>query len=712
MGTDEPSGPGGRGIEEADTEAVIDSPSAPGQMSATLSEDDARPEAADREEERSNSGTGSVSVEPGAKIGRFLVTSQLGAGGMGVVLAAQDPLLDRKVAVKLLRPRAYGEEAAERARNRLLREAQAMAKLSHPNVLPVYDAGDLGDQVFIAMELVDGVNLGQWLKQEGRSWREVLDVFIQAGRGLVAAHRAGLVHRDFKPENVLVGRRGSVRVADFGLVGTSGAVVSTASLTNPGTPTFPPDTSIDETLTHTGTLLGTPCYMAPEQHLGEETDTRADQFSYCIALYQALYGQRPFAVDTYEALSANVLAGNLRKPPTGSNVPTWVRDIVERGLSRARDDRYPSMKALLADLEHDPAAARRRRLAVAGIAAAFVALAAGLVFALTRSGAEAEDPCAGVDEELDGIWDDEVKAATKQALLASGREHAQETCERVVKLLDEYASSWIDLRIESCKAARGHGAQADQQAQLRAVCLAQRRDELEAATSVLTETPDGQIADKAILFALELTPLETCTASQAIPVMLPLPGDATLRNQVTELRKQLARARIYRIAGKPGVGLSVARPALSQARALGYAPLEAESLLEIGLLEMDAWEDGTPSLEEAVEVAQRARHDAVAAKALVQLIYYVEGNPNFPSAKERIPEAEAAIERAGGDERLRARLLQARSWDAAWAGRYDECNDYEARALADYEDLYVHGYRYMLRDMDDVKAWLRERGVK
>ncbi len=646
----------------------------------------------------------------GAKIGRFQVVKEIGAGGMGVVVAALDPLLDRMVAVKLLRAEAFGEDATEKARTRLLREAQAMAKLSHPNVLPVFDAGQVGDEVFIAMELVEGGNLGEWLKEEKRSWREVLDVFLEAGRGLAAAHRAGLVHRDFKPANVLVSRRGHVRVADFGLVGTSSGVLSAQSLTKAGKATFGSGSSVDETLTHTGTLLGTPRYMAPEQHLGEDTDARADQFAYCVALYHALYGRAPFAGDTHAALAANVLDGNLRRPPASADVPAWIGDVVVRGLSRERDDRYPSMAALLADLVRDPTAKRRRSFAVAGLAAVILGLVAALVLVVMRSGSEDKGPCAEVASELAGVWDEDVKADVERALLASGRLHARESYDRVVKLVDTYAGEWVALRTQTCEAANKSGEQADQLAQLRSVCLAQRRDELEAVTALLAEEPDGQVADKAIVFALELAPLDACTGESAVPVMIPPPDRPGLRERVSALRKDLARAKALRLAGKLPAGGEIVRKVLAEARALDYAPIEAEALLELHYQKRSNWQfdAAKAALREAVIVAERGRHDVAAALARIGMLESPPFDREAVDALRR--EAEAAIERAGGDKRLQAVYLDTVSGALFKGGRTDEALQAVERALGLYERTLPADHPMIPLLLNTLGGWLMNVG--
>jgi serine/threonine protein kinase len=270
------------------------------------------------------------------RIARYVVDRRLAAGGMGVVFLADDPELQRRVVIKLLR--ADRGEGSQSDRARMLREAQAMAKVSHANVVPVFDVGVHDEQVFLAMEYLDGGDLSAWLKAP-RTARGKLDVFMAAGRGLAAAHRAGLVHRDFKPQNIMLGSDGSVKVADFGLAraeppppaGTKSARLA------PAKPRIVfDDTStgsmLDTPLTQAGAIIGTPAYMAPEQILAERVDGRADQFSFCVALYEALYGERPFAGKTVDEVFDSTLAGAARTPARRRDVPDHVRDD-QRGLS-------------------------------------------------------------------------------------------------------------------------------------------------------------------------------------------------------------------------------------------------------------------------------------------------------------------------------------------------------------------------------------------
>ncbi|HSD88949.1 MAG TPA: protein kinase [Kofleriaceae bacterium] len=258
-------------------------------------------------------------------IGHFRVVRRLGMGGMGVVFACEDTSLGRQVAVKLVRE----EHPAYRAR--LLREAQAMARLEHPNVVRVYEVGTDRGRMFIAMELVEGETLTGWLRSF-RTWQDVVEMFLQVGAGLAAVHGAGLVHRDFKPDNVLVDRQGRARVADFGLARLDAKDPS----------------PLAQPLTKSGVMMGTPGYMAPEQQFGADVDARADQYSFCIALREAL-GGRPVDDARWAA------------------VPDAIRAVVNRGLSYEPLDRYPSMSELLAALRAVP---RYPQPTVAGMAAA------------------------------------------------------------------------------------------------------------------------------------------------------------------------------------------------------------------------------------------------------------------------------------------------------------------------------------------------------
>jgi serine/threonine protein kinase len=291
------------------------------------------------------------------RVGRFVLRERLGAGGLGVVYAAHDTRLHRDVALKLVRRRPGADRDADA---RLLDEARAMARLSDPHVVTVYDAGPLEDEdgaIFIAMERVDGEPLRSWSRREARTWPEILDVLVAAGRGLAAAHAVGLVHHDVKPDNVLVRRDGRPQVGDFGLAARSDTATEARSA-----------------------IGGTPAYMAPEQHAGGATGLAADLFAFSVMSYEALYGRLPFQGESSDALAAAKASESIIAPPRTSLVPPRIFEVLRRGLSADPAERFPSMDALLRALTSDPAHRRRRLLLVAVITLFVGIVLTGAVF--------------------------------------------------------------------------------------------------------------------------------------------------------------------------------------------------------------------------------------------------------------------------------------------------------------------------------------------
>ena len=325
----------------------------------------------------------------GQEVAHYRIIGLLGSGGMGVVYAAHDPKLDRKVALKLLRQGVEHESDWPEglAARRLVQEAQAMAKVSHPHVVTVYDVGTGGGRIFVVMELVEGLSSARLLLASPRSWREVLEVFLQAGRGLAFAHARGIVHRDFKPDNVLVGVDGRARVADFGLAravqGPDGSGLALASSAQPSS-----STSSSRPLPRTG-LAGTPAYIAPELFVGASADARSDQYSFCVSLFEGLYGQRPFQGDRLDSLASGQ-GGKPSTPPRGSAVPRLVRAALLRGLSVDPAARYPSMDALLSGLDH----ARSLSRAIRWGAGLMCVMALGLGVVLGLHGFRKPSPAA------------------------------------------------------------------------------------------------------------------------------------------------------------------------------------------------------------------------------------------------------------------------------------------------------------------------------
>jgi serine/threonine protein kinase len=363
----------------------------------------------------------------GRTLGRYTLTERLGAGAMGVVYRADDVGLGRQVALKLL------HRPDDALTDRLNREARSMAQVNHPNVVAVYDVGIADGTTYIAMELVHGTSLRLW-QQQSHSVAEVVGVYIAAGRGLAAAHAAGIVHRDFKPDNCLVGLDGRIRVTDFGLAAARPGD-SPAPPMSPSPSPSPSPGSGDVELTASGSVLGTPAYMAPEQFGGGNVDARTDQFNFCVALYEALYGSRPFSGKTFVELGDNVSAGRVRPAPARTRVSRALHAILLRGLSVRPGDRFPTMDHLLAELGRDRARPwRRTAIAAAAVAAA---LGLGLVADLVvryRVIAEIQQSFALTGRQTNRAWDgltarfdtaaNQVYSLSVMRLVSSNRDNA------------------------------------------------------------------------------------------------------------------------------------------------------------------------------------------------------------------------------------------------------------------------------------------------
>ncbi len=572
---------------------------------------------------------------PGSRIGPFLVTGVLGEGAMGVVVSAHDPDLDRDVAIKLLHADQGAERAPGEAQARLLREAQAMAKISHPGVITVHQVGTIGDEVFVVMEKVAGGTLRAWLRAKKRTWREIRDVFASAGRGLATAHAAGLVHRDFKPENVLVGDDGRVRVTDFGLVGVSASPAIAAD-----------DAGVD--LTRSGALLGTPRYMAPEQHRRHDVDARADQFSFCVALYEALYGQAPFAGESLRALADEVCAGRVREPR--GDAPAWLRRAVLRGLRVAPEERYASMDALLVAMARDQILARRWR-ALAGVAAGAAVAVAVAWAVLARPGPR----CDGGEAQLAGVWDAGVKAAVQARFAALAKPWTAPAFERVAAGLDARARELTAQHREACLAT-ARGEQSAAALDLRMQCLRRRLVETRALTELLAGG-DAELLTRSPRAVASLSDLSDCADLDRLEAPIPPPTPA-VRAQVERIRDVLEVARAEFKAGRGHESILIAATAAIAAQALGYRPLEAEAVTLFANLLVAAGDAARaePQYRRAVLAADAGRHDAVRLEADIGLLDAVVRLHQFDRAQHLAEAAEAALERRGDDPKNKAYL--------------------------------------------------------
>ncbi len=603
---------------------------------------------------------------------RYVVLEEIGRGGMGRVLRAYDPKLQREVALKEVRRKLLGLESSRR----LVAEARAMAKLSHPHVVAVYDVEDLDEgEVVLVMEYVDGQTLGAWL-QVARTWQEIVGCFRRAGAGLAAAHAAGLLHRDFKPDNVLIGASEVVKVTDFGLAKTSahdtGTSTSDFALAS--------DASSDG-LTETGVVLGTPRYMAPEQHRGEPLTPAADQYAYCVALWEALTGTPPFDHQGPDRIEPAKESG---PPPwPGGSTPSSIAAAIVRGLAPDPHARWPDMHALLAALSVDPARRRRRWLQAAAALSA-VAVAA---FTVQAWASAREQRCtdAAARVHLEGAWDETRRTEVHDAVLGIGAAYTAEVATRTDEALERYASAWTRKHVETCEATTVHGEQSADVMDLRMGCLHRAKVELAAVTDLLAHA-DASTVQKAHELLSSLRPLERCDDVDALraEVEPPLPEEA---EAVEAVRERLATSRAALRAARQ----DDARAALDEARGLAndlrYGPLHTEVALGHGLLLRRAgqYDDASVVLQEALRLASRWRQwneMQLVATELLQVVGY--GLRRFDEAMRY---AEIAEGLAGGDVARQARVLRGIGAVRSQEGKYDEAEAVSRREIALLESL-------------------------
>jgi tetratricopeptide (TPR) repeat protein len=624
---------------------------------------------------------GSPDLEPAEKlphgtvVGRYILLEAIGEGGMGVVYAAYDPELDRRVAVKLLRSTEADDGSLGRAR--LLREAQSMARLSHPNVVGVHDVGTFEGRVFVAMELVVGRDLRAWLAVQQRTRQEIFDVFLQAGRGLAHAHAAGLVHRDFKPGNVLVGDDGVVRVADFGLARRFGVdppePVVRARTAEVDTPTPADGVVRVDSVTRTGAVLGTPAYMSAEQHLGRELDARSDQFSFCVALWEALQGERPFRATHPVELMVQVTRGEIAPSSKDAAMPAWIRRVLARGLAPDAAMRWPTMRELLAALERDPTRRRNRWLFASGGA---VAVATAVLLVGRREG-----PCTGGEEELAAVWDSGRASTVTERFNATSLPFAQGVATDVVRRLDEYGAHWLQLRNEVCRAAEPLPGRPQDAPGMR--CIERRRRDLGVLVDVLLQA-DAQLVERAHDVLGSLRSVESCAdPGGRFGELLP-PEDPGQRETTDALRDRISTVKVLDVANRWNEAIAISEPTLAEAIAVGDAPLigEAELVHGLVLVGLGRSGDGVERIKDAAVWAVQGGHEALLLDAWIALVWHVGvERDDYDDASEWARFADALLERMGRPTREHGNLRAAQSAAAAAAGRYEDALVYGNEAL-------------------------------
>jgi eukaryotic-like serine/threonine-protein kinase len=739
-------------------------------------------------------------LEP-VRVGRFILLEQLGAGAMGEIYAAYDEQLDRRVALKLVR---HGSDLTVKADELLLREAQSLAQVSHPNVVQIYEAGTHEGRLFIAMELIRGQTLTRWLRDAGQvprpqRRREILRQFIAAGRGLEAAHEAGVAHRDFKPDNVLVGDDGRVRVVDFGLAraldevmapgasgrllgsggrgagtedfahgqtvrmdqggearvpagagvvgaaaveagskgsvgsgskgsagsgskgseasgskgsagsgskgsagsgskgsegsGFKGSVESASSRSGARASDRPASAVGDDAaeapasslpklraatrLTETGMVMGTPRFMAPEQIRGAIADHRSDQFSFCVALHHALYGEFPFAGERIQEL-LDAMETGATSLEHSAGLGARVRRALRRGLSVDPSQRFASMGELLAEIEPS---IRRKGGWIAG--AVLLAVAA---FALLLFTARSADPCANVGDGIDQAWSTERQVAVYAAFLRSGLPYAETGWNGAKQRLDGHAKRWRDEARGACRAMHVEHVQSPHQFDRRMLCLDRDR---RLVTALVGELAAGSTdaVQRAVALAESLPDARLCSRTENIlfGVEPPYPAIAA---DVGTVRDQLARARMLELMGRGEESLALARTALTASERIKYSPLHAEAQFQVARA-LDVRGVATARVEaedlyfQALDTAEAERHDQLAVEIWNRLVVLaVRFESGTEQAHARWRRNAAAVRRVGSSAYELATLNHLRADIYFRDGKYADAADAENAAIA------------------------------
>jgi tetratricopeptide (TPR) repeat protein/predicted Ser/Thr protein kinase len=638
-----------------------------------------------------------AAAEP-VKIGRFTVLKRLGAGGMGVVYAAYDNELDRKIAIKLLR--GVDETGAHIVR--LKREAQALAKLSHPNVVQVYENGFFRKQLFVAMEFVEGVSLREWEPTPGGSAvDEILEKFIEAGRGLAAAHAAGLIHRDFKPDNVLVGNDGRVRVLDFGLARglEEDEDAPAASLEHSVDLFDSTDSAFRTPLTRTGAILGTPAYMAPEQHVGKRADARCDQYAFCVTLFEKLYGQRPFTAISLRQLVMRVMDGKIEEPSESRHpVPQWLRRVLERGMAVDPEQRWPDMNSLLVAL----GGPRKRRWWLLGAATVMLATTITTTWAFTRETGPA--PCEGGERELVGVWDDDVRTQVHDAFLATKTPYAENAWQGTAHHLDTYADAWVEMHREVCEASVVRQEESPELFGRKMVCLGQRLTELEQLTELLVDA-DVDVVSLAVVAAGSLTQIDSCADERSL--IADVDDD-----RLDELERLLASANGRKALGKYDEGFEIAEQALVLAREIGTSHGEGRALLLLGDLQTKRRKipEAKLHLREALRRADVAGDDATRVEALTQLMRVSYLEHDLDGGEALASDARAALDRLGSAPLLEADFYLHYGSLALARGDNENAGEYHRRALEIREAQLGADHPEVAISLTNISNALRAQG--
>ncbi len=627
-------------------------------------------------------------LRAGTVLGRYVLVRLLGQGGSAEVHAAHDQRLQREVALKVLHRRApdpqHTTAAMQQGWDALLHEAQALARLSHPNVVTVHDVVVQDQRVLLSMELVDGVDLSTWgATAPARSVVTRLRVLAQAGAGLAAAHAAGLVHRDFKPANVLVSREGTARVVDFGLAAWGRLDPWATSWADPGNP---------EHADATATAYGTPAFMAPEQHRGEPGDRRVDVYALCVTAWRVLFGVHPFAGDDVDALGRAKALGPPAWPRSLAGVPRPLVRLLQQGLEPDPNRRPPTLDPLLAALAR---ASRPRRVwpVVVGGAMAVTVAGAGVavVMGLDRTLVVRPNPCLDATAEMDARWGPAARADLRAGFDALEVGWAPYARNIAVRELDRYAQGWGAMATRACWVR-----QADQESATvvaaRSACLQERVDafaEVVAGFDALDEPRARSSAEE----IRAIPAVAVCGDAEAMRRRAPMPDDPQVQAEVRRLRTSLAAVRGLKRKGNTPAALRLARRTVTEAEASGVEAVKAEAHYWLGVMLRNTGDDAgaEEAMHAAVAAAAAARHDVVQADAWIDLVHLVGRRGRHDEALRYARFAQAALDRIDAPLRTSSRLAASRGTVYSAMGQTED-------ALAQYEaaralDVAIYGAR-------------------
>lgn len=626
----------------------------------------------------------------GDLIGHFTIVDQLGAGGMGIVYAAYDVELNRKVAIKLLRIEPGQDQSTGRAR--LMREAQAMAQVDHTNVVTVFEVGRYRGDVYIAMEFIDGETFGDWRTRTGPRWTEVVNILGQAARGLAAAHAEGLVHRDFKPDNVMVGHDGRVRVMDFGLVRSD----SEPGLTSPpeadsdlarevpgaeaGLEELGPDrgalaATMSAGLTEAGSIVGTPAYMAPEQFKREPTDARTDQFSFCVTLWEALFNERPFEGDSILTLGMHVTSGMRKPAPKGAGVPAWLLRLCDRGLSTDPSARFESMQALLDAIESGRRRSKLRWLALGAATLLLGATAAWVANVVVER--RQVQACETAGRAIDEVWNEDAAKRLRHAFEPLGDDASVRTLASATTLLDGMAAAWSSARTQTCLLARQREDGSDDTGERVTWCLDDHKQTLGATLEAVAGSRERTVLFQFVPALSELGGVDDCLDEDALRVRaLPPPSE---RSTVAALRSELATLDALLLTAQFDSAVEAAQALDARPDAASWVPFHAELSLRLGRAlsgrgDLEAAESRL--VDGYLEAVDSHRVDIASATALelAKLLGVLRQEPTrgmlwmrFAEVHERA-RGQAPLRRAAQLHRRSSLLKQLKRFDEAEAG--------------------------------------------